>query len=671
MQSSLLPHMLHGCDYNPDQWLDRPDILEEDIQYMKKAGINCVSLGIFAWAALEPEEGVYTFGWLGEIIENLHQNGIVTFLATPSGARPVWMAKKYPEVLRTGSDLVRGEMGDRHNHCYTSPVYREKVYAVNKKLAETFGSHPAVKLWHLSNEYGGECFCPLCVAAFRRWLETKYQTVNAVNDAWWTRFWSHTYTDWSQIDPPLTRGEHCTQGLKLDWMRFVTAQTVDFMTWEKKAVRDGGSSLPVTANFMGFYDGLNYSKFAPLLDVVSWDSYPSWHSDAEIDAGVAVHTAASHDLMRSILPDKPWLLMESTPSCTNWQPVSKVKRPGMHMLSSMQAVAHGSDSVQYFQWRKSRGSCEKFHGAVVSHDRRSDTRVFGDVAGLGKRLASLDALIGSVPRPQAAVIYDRENDWAIKGSAGPRNAGMGYQETVVRHYQALWQMGIGCDLPDMEADLSRYAFIAAPMLYMQRAGIAEKLRRFVENGGVLVGTCFSGLVDENDLCFLSDAPNGLVDVFGVRAEEFSGLYDNEFNHTIWSDRCYAMSSIIELVRPEGASVLAAFENDFYRGEPSLTVNHYGKGKAYYIAGGAGLPLLSDLYAQLADELNLPRALDAELPEGVTAQTRMKGDRTFVVAQNYQQYPARIHLHTPIRDLETGEEVSLLELSPYGVRVLEK
>jgi beta-galactosidase len=672
MQNKLFTRMFHGCDYNPDQWLGRPDILAEDIEYMKKAGVNCVSLGIFSWTALEPAEGQYDFGWLGEIIENLHQNGISTFLATPGAARPAWMAKQYPEVLRVGADLVRNEMGARHNHCYTSPVYRDKVYAINKKLSERFGKHPAVLLWHLSNEYGGDCFCPLCTAEFRLWLEKKYKTVDAVNDAWWMRFWSHTYTGWSQIDPPLQRGEHHHQGLKLDWMRFVTDRHIDFMKWEIKAVRDGGSELPVTANFMGFYDGLNYQKFREILDVVSWDSYPGWHDAHQSDTAVAAHTAAAHDLMRSILPDKPFLLMESTPSTTNWFHVSKVKAPGMHMLASMQAVAHGSDSVQYFQWRKGRGGSEKFHGAVVSHDRRSDTRVFKDVAQLGERLAGLGALAGSVPHPQAAVIYDWENNWAIKSSAGPRNAGLRYQETVKMHHRALWELGIGCDMPGMEADFSRYKLIAAPMLYMQRAGIVGKLRRFVEDGGVLVGTCFSGLADENDLCFLSDAPNGLTDVFGLRAEEISGLHDGEVNHVFWNDRCHSFIELIELVRTEGASVPAVFENDFYRNEPALCENTFGKGKAYYIAGGAQQLFLNDFYAKLAADFGLERALDAdELPAGVTAQTRVKDDRTFIIAQNYNQRPVAVHLRTPVRDLETGDLLSPLVLPSYGVKVLER
>ena len=197
--------MIHGGDYNPEQWLDMPEILEKDIEYFKKAKINEVSLGIFAWAKLEPEEGVFDFDWMEKIIDRLYENGISTMLATPSGARPKWMADKYPEVLRVAPDRTRNLFGARHNHCYTSPVYREKVRIINKKLAEKFGNHPGVIAWHLSNEYGGECHCPLCQEAFREWLKEKYQTIDRLNKAWATTFWSHTYNSFDQIESPSPR----------------------------------------------------------------------------------------------------------------------------------------------------------------------------------------------------------------------------------------------------------------------------------------------------------------------------------------------------------------------------------------------------------------------------------------------------------------------------------
>ena len=258
---------LHGGDYNPEQWLDRPDILQKDIEYFKKAHINTVSVGIFSWAVLEPEEGKYNFDWLEEIINNLYKEGIHTILATPSGARPKWMADKYEEVLRMDPDRTRRFFGGRHNHCFTSPVYREKVHAIDKKLAERFGKHPAVMLWHISNEFGGECHCPLCQAKFREWLKEKYGTIENLNKRWCTTFWSHIYNSFDQIESPSAKGENELHALKLDWKRFVTDQTIDFIKNEVDAIREGGSELPVTANLMYDYDGLDYKKFKDVLDI--------------------------------------------------------------------------------------------------------------------------------------------------------------------------------------------------------------------------------------------------------------------------------------------------------------------------------------------------------------------------------------------------------------------
>ena len=324
------PHLLHGGDYNPEQWLSYPDVLAKDIELMKKAHVNCVSLGIFAWSHLEPEEGVYDFSWLETIIERLYENGIYTILATPSGARPRWMAQKYPEVLRVANNGVRNAYGDRHNHCLTSPLDREKVKQMNTRLAQHFAGNPAVILWHISNEYSGACYCPLCRKAFIEWVKQKYGTLENLNHAWWADFWSHTYTSWDQVEPPLANGDSTLHGLNLDWKRFTTDQTVDFMREEIRAVKQVNPTLPVTANLMGFFDGLDYFRFGDDLDVVSWDNYPCWHQGDNV--AIAAQAAASHDLMRSI-KRAPWLLMESTPSMINWQYVSKLKRFGMYFFS--------------------------------------------------------------------------------------------------------------------------------------------------------------------------------------------------------------------------------------------------------------------------------------------------------------------------------------------------
>ena len=667
----LNEQLLHGCDYNPDQWLDRPDILEKDITLMKEARINCVSLAIFAWVRLEPEDGIYDFEWLIQIVDNLYKNDIYTIMATPSGARPAWLAEKYPEVLRVDSRQQRNRMGARHNHCPTSPSYRKKVWDMNYRLAQTFKDHPGVILWHLSNEYNGTCYCPLCQEEFRNWVKDRYQTLDAVNKAWWMPFWSHNYTSWSQIEPPYPNGESSTHGLNLAWRRFSTDRCIDFCQNEKDAIRAAGSDLPVTTNLMELFYDYNYFKLQKILDLVCWDSYPDWHI-RENEIETAVHTAFAHDLIRS-LKRKPFLLMESTPSTLNWKSVSKLKKPQMHMLSSMQAVAHGSDSVQYFQWRKSRGASEKFHGAVVDHYGKSDTRVFKDVANLGERLQNISFLSGSLIRPKVAIFFDWENRWAVDDAAGPRNTGIHYTETIQSHYQAFWKMGIPVDFIDMESDLSDYKLIIAPMLYMYRNGIQTKLREFVQNGGTLAGTYWSGIVDEDDLTYLEGAPNGMMDVYGLREEEIDGLYDHESNSMTWSGKKYILTELCARPILQGAEPLAVYESDFYQGEPVLTRNGFGKGYAYYLAARAEDSFYLDFYRRITSNLQIKSAMPcSQLPDGVTAGIRLSDDNAFIILQNYSRQEQEIQIEHTLKDLENGEVFTdSLYIMPWDVKILQK
>ncbi len=664
------PHFLHGGDYNPDQWLDRPDILKRDIELMKEAHINCVSVGIFSWTKLEPEEGKYDLDWLGEIIDNLYQNGIYTVLATPSGSKPVWMSEKYPEIRRVQADLVRDETGGRHNHCYTSPIYREKVKAIDSALAQRFASHPGVILWHLSNEYGGVCYCPLCQAAFREWLKKKYGTLENLNHQWWTAFWSHTYTDWEQIHPPLEKGERSTHGLTLDWKRFTTDQVIDFVKLERDAVKAAAPELPVTTNFMYYFDTYNYFKFKDELDVISWDSYPLWK--AGDNSEVAASVALWHDVMRSV-KGQPFLLMESTPSVTNWLPVSRMKRPGMHMAASMQAVAHGSNSVQYFQFRKGRGASEKFHGAVVDHYGGSDTHEFQDVKAVGERLQEMDPLYDSQVKAETALIFDTENRWAINGAAGPRNCGVHYEETARAHYRALWSMGVPMDVIDEECDISGYKLVIAPMTYLLRGGFEQKLRAFVEGGGTLVGTYLTGLVNENDLCYLGGWPGaGLMDVFGVWNEATDGLWDGEKNTIRTKDgKTFEVRELCALLHTKGAEVLGVYGEDFYKGQPAFTVNTFGKGKAYYIGASAEDGFYKELYRKLVQELHIKKALDAEPPQGVEACLRETEDRDYLFLQNFSGEEKTVPLPEGYTAFGTGEPVKEVSLAGYDGIILQR
>lgn len=635
---------LYGGDYNPEQWLDKPEILRTDVDYFKKAGINTVTVGIFSWSRLEPEEGQYDFDWLASIVENLYENDISVILATPSGARPKWLADRYQEVLRVNGDRRRALFGGRHNHCYTSPLYREKVRAIDTELANRLGNHPGVILWHISNEFGGECHCPLCQEEFRNWLKDRYQTIEKLNECWCTAFWSHTYRSFREVESPSPIGESMLHGLSLEWKRFVTDRTVDFAKWEIKAIRDAGNDKPVTANLMYDFTGLNYFKFQDALDVVSWDSYPTWHKGPE--ALTAMDCGMQHDLMRSI-GKKPFLLMESCPSSTNWQEVSKLKRPGMLKAASLQAIAHGSDSVLYFQMRQSRGASEKFHGAVIDHYGGQDTRVFREVCQVGNALRQLSETAGSHIKAQAAILWDTESRWAMENAQGPRNIGLHHKEQVNACYSSLRQSGLCVDIIDMEQDITAYRLLIAPTAYLFRAGISEKLRQFVKAGGTLIMTYLSGIVDEYDRCGLGGTPIGLTDVLGLRFAEIDGLYDGETNilTPVPGNRERIINQfecryLCELVETSTARTIMTYGKDFYAGRPAVTCNDYGAGKAYYISAHTDSALYKALLKENITSLNLPLP---NVPDGLEINVRENDSAYYIFLQNFNPEPVTADL----------------------------
>ncbi|KKY81782.1 beta-galactosidase [Enterobacter cloacae] len=670
--------LLHGADYNPEQWENYPGIIEKDITMMQQAKCNVMSVGIFSWAKLEPREGEYDFAWLDAVIEKLYAAGIHIFLATPSGARPAWMSQKYPEVLRAGRDRVPALHGGRHNHCMTSPVYREKTLKINRLLAERYSQHPAVLGWHISNEYGGECHCGLCQQKFRDWLKARYKTLDALNHAWWSTFWSHTYTDWSQIESPAPQGEVSIHGLNLDWRRFNTAQVSDFCRHEVAPLKAVNADLPVTTNFMEYFYDYDYWQLAKEIDFISWDSYPMWHREKE-ETTLACYTAMYHDMMRSLKGGKPFVLMESTPSTTNWQPISKLKKPGMHILSSLQAVAHGADSVQYFQWRKSRGSVEKFHGAVIDHVGHLDTRVGREVSKLGDMLARLSPVAGCRTEARVAIVFDQQSRWAMDDAAGPRNMGLEYEKTVNEHYRPFWEKGIAVDVIDADQPLSQYALVIAPMLYMVRQGFAERAEAFVAEGGHLVTTYWSGIVDETDLCFTGGFPGPLRKLLGIWAEEIDCLGEGERNlvqglagNASGLQGPYQVRHLCELIHTETAQALATYRDDFYAGRPAVTVNRFGNGKAWHVASRNDLQFQRDFFAGIINELALPQAVDADFPPGVVATARTDGESTWVFVQNFTAQQQLVTLPEGYTDSMTdAAAVGETVLLPWDCRVLKR
>ncbi len=668
----LFPHFIHGGDYNPEQWIDDKSIWDEDMRLMKLANCNEMTVGIFSWAKLEPREGEYDFSFLDEIIEKIGANGGKVILATPSGARPHWLADKYPEVLRVNRDGVRMKFGARHNHCFTSPVYREKVRQINTRLAQRYGNNPTVVAWHISNEYGGECQCELCTNAFRDFLREKFHgDIGALNKAYWTTFWSHTYDSFDQIDPPGPLTETGVHGLNLDWRRFVTRQTVDFMKNEVAPLRAVNPNIPVTTNMMyGFYD-LDYYKFTDVIDFASWDAYPEWHKHDE--SLTAQRAGFWHDFYRS-LKQKPFLLMESTPSLVNWRPYNKPKKPGMDVLASIQPIAHGSDSVQYFQWRKGRGSCEKFHGAVVGHDGTENTRVFKAVQKVGGILKQIDEICGTVTRPKVAIVFDWENMWALDDCQGYAQHNKKYFDTCYAYHRILWERGIDCDIVSRKGELSGYSAVIAPMLYMTDSQTVENLKNYVAGGGLLYTTYMLGTVDENDLCHLHGIPGGeLKDVFGIEAQEIDTLFPEERQHAVMDGVEHELVDYCEVVHLQGAKAVATYSDGWYAGMPAVTVNPYGKGKAVYQACRDSGSLAEALLPGLLKEVGVVSVVDTReaLPHGVTAHSRTDGKTTYVFVENYANPDSpTVKLRGQMQDMLTGEVTDSCTLPLYGFGIFK-
>lgn len=446
-QDSRINKVLYGGDYNPEQWPE--EIWEEDMRLFKLAGIDEVTLNVFSWAALQPSEDTYNFEKLDKIMDLVEANGLKVFLATSTAAHPAWMAKRHPDILRTEFSGMKRKFGSRHNSCQNSPTYQKYSVLLAKKLAERYGERECVIGWHICNEYGGECYCENCEKQFRVWLKEKYGTIEEVNKAWDTSFWGHTFYDWDEIVLPNMLSEHFEpdrttfQGISLDYRRFNSEGMLKCYQAEAAAIRSVIPDAKITTNLMGFYKPLDYQMWAKSMDFISWDNYPANEDPYS-------RIAMNHDLMRGIKGGQPFVLMEQTPSVTNWLAYNALKRPGVMRLWSYQAMAHGADAVLFFQMRRSIGACEKYHGAVIDHVGTENTRVFREISQLGKELQQLgDKTLGARSRAKAAILVDWDNWWAIEYSAGP-SRDLKYLDEVFLYYRALEEQNYAVDIIGVE-----------------------------------------------------------------------------------------------------------------------------------------------------------------------------------------------------------------------------
>ena len=596
--------ILYGGDYNPNQW--PKEIWQEDMRMFRDAHINSATINVFSWAKLQPSEETYDFEELDEIVKMLEKEGYDIVMATSTAALPAWMVKRYPEVARTDYEGRHHKFGQRHNACPNSPVYQKYAAALTEQLAKRYGKTGKVACWHVNNEYGGECYCENCEKAFRVWLRKKYGTIEEVNKAWNMEFWGHTLYDWDEIVLPNALGEGigpdktAFAGISIDYRRFNSDSILENFKMERDIIRRYDPETPVTTNLMGTYPGLDYFKWAKEMDVVSWDNYPSYDTPWS-------QTAMCHDLMRG-LKNEPFMLMEQTPSQQNWQPYNSLKKPGQMRAQSYQTMAHGADTIQFFQLRRSVGACEKFHGAVIAHAGTENTRVFREVAALGEELERLgETVIGSMPDAKIGVIFDWDNYWALEYTSGP-NRDLKYVDQIHQYYSSLYRKNYSVDMIPVDADFSRYRVIIAPVLYMVKEGMAEALERFVAQGGILLTTFMSGIVGQSDNVHLGGYPGPLRKMAGVWVEEIDALAPEQTNSIRFSDGTVGTCRLLcDLMHLEGAEALAEYTSNFYAGMPAVTRNAFGKGAVYYV--GANL-----------DQASLDKVMSALLAESGTAPT---------------------------------------------------
>ena len=662
MINSKLPKIWYGGDYNPDQW--PREIWQEDMRLFKLAHIDVASLPIFSWSLLQPEEERYEFGWLDEMLDLMAKNGVYACLATSTATHPAWMAHRYPDVLRVAFQGRKRRFGIRHNSCPNSPTYRYYSRRLASKLAERYKNHPALVAWHVSNEYGGSCYCENCTRAFRVWLQTRYGSLDEVNERWNTRFWGHTFYDWEEIVPPNILSEHLSesdptrtafQGISLDYQRFMSDSLLQCYIEEYQAIKEHTPDVMVTTNFMGTYKPLNYFAWAPYLDIISWDNYPSNKTDMST-------IALRHDLMRGLKEGQPFMLMEQTPSTQNWQPHNGLKRPGVMRLWSYQAVAHGADTIMFFQLRRSRGACEKFHGAVISHAGHEHTRVFRECAELGKELVELgDALLDSRIHARVALLFDWENWWALEFSSGP-TVDLKYLPQIEKYYRACWNQNIPVDLISPAMDMDKYDIVIAPVAYLLQPGYAEKVEEFVSQGGTFLTTFFSGIVDDNDRAVLGGYPGELRKVTGIWAEEIDALFPDMRNAIVISEAFpelagnHVVGLMCDLIHAETAEVVGTYATDFYAGRPALTRNRFGQGWAWYVASDPEQGFVDRLVRYLCSEKGITPIL--ETPVGIEVTERHKDGQTFTFVLNHNADSIEIDLGTDrFRDLLTGKELT--------------
>ncbi|MGX5696684.1 beta-galactosidase [Agromyces soli] len=592
-----LDALAYGGDYNPDQWSE--EVWLEDARLMREAGVNLVSLPVFSWPQLEVAPGVYEWGWLDRVLEILTEAGIRIDLATATATPPSWLVRSHPEMLPWNEDGQRLEFGSRQAYCPSSPVWREHVARMTRAMAERYGEHPGLALWHISNEYGdhvSRCWCPESAAHFRRWLEARYGDLDGLNEAWGVDVWGQRYTAWEHIEPPRRSTGPVNPTQLLDFERFSSDALLELFQLEIDVLREVTPEIGVTTNFMSILRDLNYWDFAAVEDLVTDDAYPD-----PADPRAHVPAALNYGYMRSLKGGRPWLLLEQAPSGVSWRDVNVPKAPGQYRIGSLQAIAHGSDGAMCFQWRQAKYGQEKFHSAMLGH-RGEASRSFREAKAFGAELRRLEPVRGSRVRSRVALVVDHDSWWGSSAAESLPSQRLNWLAQARAWHAALHALGHPVDTVRASGPFDGYDVLVVPNLYVTDASQAAALEAFVARGGQLVVGPFSGVVDATEKVHDGGAPGPLRGLLGVEVDEpwpvADGLSEqvafaagDAFDAPVWGEW---------LEVHEGTEVLARYASGELDGRAAITVRRSSSDDGAYRDPSPGLDTALRAYSTDGD-----------------------------------------------------------------------
>ena len=680
--------MYFGVDYYPEHWVypyagtaDAPESRwDRDAELMVQAGVNVVRMGEFAWGLYEPEEGRYDFEWMRRAMDVFAQADIKVVLGTPTAAPPLWLAQKHPRILPVDERGLRRHEGTRRAYCMNSDIYWDYSRKIVRALAEALGSHPQLIAWQIDNGLGGHNTVSSFNEETRRdwhaWLRSKYQTVARLNELMGNRFWAQTVTDWEQVPMPMAAPTVHNPALIMDWMRFCSDTIVAYARMQTDLLRALTPDVPVTQNLRALTRAFDHFDMAETMDFVSVDSNATMKTrSAELACDIDMLRSLKKENIRTPNGDCGFWVIEQKAGNVNWQEVNSLLRPGVVRLFTYQLVSRGACGVLYFLWRQPRIGSEKFYGGVLSHDGREGNRVYEEIKEIGLELKLLAPLLRSTRVvAQTCILVSHDNDWNLQHVRQP-NRFFNQREHMQLFYNALHDRNIAVDFARPTEDLSRYKLVFAPSLHLLAGGEADLLRWYVQNGGTLVGTFNTGLVDEHHIAPDTGYPHNLTDVFGLEVMEFDPLPPGEENHLTFKSpfnatHLHPARVWCDLIRPQTCQILASYAKDFYAGSPAMTMNSYGNGKAIYVGTMSHQPFYYDLIAWLRPLCNLHPLL--KVPDTVEVSLREKEGLKMYFLLNHQNSPVRISFFKPMHDALTGKTFTgNHDLPPHGILILDE